>query len=104
MNQTIQQSKFDPKGKAITALILGIISGFPIITFVLLVEFLHFIPPMTPMPILNVIFFPILPLIAIVGLIFGILSLKSTKRNFAIVGIVLCLIGLLVPLYYFLFA
>lgn len=40
---------------------------------------------------------------AILGLIFGIMGLKSTKRNFAIAGIVLSIIGLLVPLYYFLF-
>jgi hypothetical protein len=43
-----------------------------------------------------------IPLIGIIGIIFGILGLKSTKKKFAIVGIVLCLIGLIVPLYYFL--
>jgi hypothetical protein len=40
--------------------------------------------------------------VAILGLIFGILGLKSTKKKFAIAGIILCLIGLIVPLYYFL--
>jgi len=37
----------------------------------------------------------------IAGLILGIFGLKSPKNNFAIVGIILCLIGLIVPLYYF---
>lgn len=100
INQRFQPSQ---RGKAITSLVLGAISGFPMIMFIILLEFLHFIPPMTTTPFLNIIFFPMLPLIAIIGLIFGIKSLKSTKRNFAVVGIILCVIGLVIPLYYFLF-
>ena len=38
--------------------------------------------------------------LGIIGLILGKLGLKSTKRNLAKIGIVLCIIGLLAPVIY----
>lgn len=99
MNQITQQPKFDPKRKAIASLIFGIISISPNIFLPLLADII----PFAIAPLLGFYLFLIIFLFAIIGLVFGILGLKSTKRNFAIAGIVLCLIGLLVPLYYFLF-
>jgi len=97
-NQTLQQSKPDPKGKAIISLVLGIVS---MLLGLLPALFLALgMNPMAPLPILNIVF--LLPLVVLIGIVLGILSLKSTKRNFAIAGIILCLIGLLTPLYYFL--
>lgn len=98
-NQTIQQPKIDQKRSAIASLVLGIIS---IILYLIPGLFLFFgMNPMSPPSILNIVFLS--PLLDLLGLILGILGLKSTKRNFAIAGIILCLVGLLVPLYYFLF-
>jgi len=91
------------EGKAIVSLILGIISGISILAIILLIELLTRLErlPMS-MPLAEFIFYGIAPFIGIIGIVFGISGLKSTKRKFAIVGIILCLIGLLVPLYYFL--
>lgn len=97
-NQTLQQSKSDSEGKAIISLILGVISISPNIFLPLLADII----PFAIAPMIGFYLFLIISLIALIGLISGILGLKSTKRNFAIAGIVLCLIGLLVPLYYFL--
>jgi uncharacterized membrane protein len=97
-NQTLQQPQLDPKGKAIISLVLGIVS---ILLGLLPTLFLGLgMNPMAPSPILNIVF--LLPLVVLIGIVFGILGLKSTKKKFAIAGIVLCLIGLIVPLYYFL--
>lgn len=103
-NQNIQRS--DPKDKAVVSLILGIISGTFVIIPVIIVELLSRLGmlPMITIPQGRFIFYLAAPLIAIVGLILGILSLESTKRNFAIVGIVLCIIGLVVPILYFVFS
>jgi len=105
VNQLNQQSNPNPKGKAIASLVMGIISGISVITIIITIELLTRLGalPMTPMPLGEFMFYWIDPLIAIIGLILGVLGLKSTKRNFAIAGIILCLIGLLFPLYYFLF-
>jgi TM2 domain-containing membrane protein YozV len=37
---------------------------------------------------------PLIALIPLFGIIFGIMGLKSTRKNKAITGIILCLIGL----------
>jgi hypothetical protein len=102
-NQVNQQPKPNPKGKAVVSLLLGIISGISVITIIIVIELLSRFGglPMV-MPLAEFVFYRMAPLIAIIGLILGILGLKSTKRNFAIAGIILCLIGLLTPLYYFL--
>ena len=87
---TNQQPKSDQKGKAIASLILGIISILPLIeAFLFPTEAIRYFLIRTPP-------------IAIIGLILGIMGLKSTKRNLAIVGTVLCVISLLVLLYGFL--
>ncbi len=99
-NQVTQQIKLNSDGKATASLVLGIISFTPLI----IIEILRRVAPIMELgPLINFVFFQLGPLIGIIGLILGVLSLKSTKRNFAITGIVLCLIGLLVPLYYFIF-
>jgi len=103
-NQTSQQFKPDPKIKAILSLILGMITGGSIIILPLIGRLIS--PAMILMPLVPLIAFilgVIFPFFAIIGLILGIQGLKSIKRNFAIAGIVLCVIYLLVLLYYFLF-
>ena len=100
-NPNTLQSKLNSKTKAIISFICGIFSGPLTIIFAVFFELLRRIYPAVPIFFINVIFLLGIP--AIIGLILGILGLKSTKRNFAIAGIILCLIGLLFPLYYFLF-
>lgn len=95
INQIIQQSTLDGKGKATTSLILGIVSVILLISIRLI--------PMALASFGSFVVGIILPLIAIIGLILGILGLKSTKRNFAIAGILLCTIGLSYPIYRFIF-
>lgn len=100
-NQTNQQQKSDSRSKAIISLVFGIISIFFTTAPRLIDHFFYF--PMEFGFILFLFSFVTPFLFGIVGLLFGIMGLKSTKRSFAIAGIVLCGIGLLVPLYYFLF-
>jgi hypothetical protein len=93
-----QRVKFNPQGKAITSLILGIISILPLIGRIFVIYWIKTIPAGELLTYL----LARTPLIAFLGLILGTLGLKSTKKKFAIAGIILCLIGLIVPLYYFL--
>jgi hypothetical protein len=93
-----QRVKFNPQGEAITSLILGIVSTLPLIGRIFVIYWIKAIPAGELLAHL----LTRTPLIAFLGLILGILGLKSTKKKFAIAGIVLCLIGLIVPLYYFL--
>jgi len=107
INQTFQQSKPNPTGKALLSLI-SLIFGIIILILIIMEKgILPYIGLQARMPsyligaMINIIPF-MLPLFAIPGIISGVIGLKSTKRKFAIAGIVLCLIGLVVPLYYFL--
>jgi len=88
------QIKHNQRGKAIGSLILGIIN----VTIGILpgLFLLLGMNPMAPSPILNIVF--LLPLLAFIGFFLGIKGLKSTKRNCAIVGIILCGISVLLPL------
>jgi len=105
MNNT-QLSKPDPKGKAIASFVLGFISvvlGF----FASIPQSLNPLigpewldgrtaPPLLKILILFLFFSP--PLIVITGLIgviFGIIGLKSTKKTFAIIGLLLGAISFL---------
>jgi hypothetical protein len=97
-NQMEQSKKEDQKGKAIASLILGIVSILPLVGRIFIIYWIKTIPAGE----LLVYLLTRTPLIAFLGLILGILGLKSTKKKFAIAGIILCLIGLIVPLYYFL--
>ena len=94
-DQIIQQSKTDLGRKATISFILGIVN-------VILLTSIRLIP-MALASFGSFVVGIILPLVAIIGLIFGILGLKSTKRNFAIAGILLCVIGLYYPIYRFIF-
>ena len=98
INQNNQQSKSYLKIIAITSFISGVAS----LILGLLPAICLFIGmnPMEPSHILNIVF--LLPITFLMGLIFGISSLKSTKRNFAIAGIVSSMISLLITLFYFL--
>ena len=102
-NQLTKQFKFSLEGKAIASFVLGIISLVPLATRYLILPSLH-LSPVLPLFLQIVLFIIFIgtPLFSLIGLILGISSLKSPKRNFAIAGTVLCLIGLLVSLYYFL--
>lgn len=79
--QTTQQTKLDPKGKAISSLVLGIIS--------------------IPLGIFFGIIGSGLP--ALLGLIFGTMGVKSTKKTIAVMGIILCIAGLGIGIYWVLF-
>ena len=98
-NQINSQLKSDPKTKAFISLILGIVSGVPTI-YALMINLFDIKISMAESALMGFIL-PRGALLAVVGLIFGVLGLKSSKKNFAIAGIILCSIGLLVPLYYF---
>jgi len=105
MNDNLSTQTSNSKRKAITSLALGIISVIPIITREWILPSLV-LAPMLP-PILELIFFIIffiLPLFGLPGVILGMIGLKSTKRNFAIAGIILCIIGLVTPILYFVFS
>jgi hypothetical protein len=99
-NQINRQLKSDSKIKAFVSLILGIISSSPAM-YSLVVNLFNIHISMEESALIGFMLSRE-PLLAVIGLILGILGLKSTKRNFAIAGIILCLIGLLTPLYYFL--
>lgn len=101
MNQNIQQTKPNPQAKATTSLIVGVIAGILIIIQRALPHF-ALAPGPSVLVLFAIIITWLIPIFSLIGLILGILGLKSTKRNFAIAGIILCLIGLLLPLYYFL--
>ncbi len=75
-----QQSKPDPKGKAIASVILGTVSL--VLVYNGLMEFYSCISFITV-------------IVAAAGLFLGKTGLKSTKRNSAIIGIILSGIGLL---------
>ena len=100
------------KGKAITSLILGIISVIP--NFIVLISFysLNWQTRFLESRVLGFILglsymgigFLIVPLISITGIILGLLGLKSTKKNFAIAGIILSIIDLGTAIYAFLIA
>ncbi len=79
-NQVTKESKSNHKNKAITSLILGILSTIPII----ILFSRSFLP--------TKLFF--LSLFSIVGIVFGVKGLKSTKKNIAIAGIIFSTIGL----------
>lgn len=96
-------SKIDSKveRKTIGSLLLGVLS---IGLFFITKPLIKIIAPIEEIGLLIYFSFRYIGfLIALIGLILGTLALKSTKRKLAIAGIVLNLIGLLVPLYYFLF-
>ena len=86
--------------KATVSLVLGIISVIPIIIIEFAAKITLYMGP-TPV-IVPFIYFLIDPLIALLGLILGIKGIKSTKRIFSIIGILFSLIGLVVPIIYFL--
>lgn len=105
VNQINQQSK---DKKALISLILGIVSQLSVVILLLnlIGDSLSTSIIFIPMPLVHLIgyfVFVIFPFVAIIGLILGVLSLKSTKRSFAIVGIILNSAGILFPLLYFLF-
>lgn len=101
MKNQIQQPKLDLKGNAIMSLALGTISFFPYIIILFLA--FYWISPMGPnIPTyMSFIFFSFFPLISILGLILGIKGLQSSKKFFAILGIILCSISLLLRLILF---
>ena len=81
--------------KAVTSLILGIVSMAPII--ILITSF--FLPGNIALIFINV--FSVLGyyifgfILAVIGLVFGIMGLKSQKRKFAVAGITSSIIGLI---------
>lgn len=116
MNNLInQQSKPNSKKKALLSLILGIISIllaslWPISETIIeksflwqLTDFLRTFLPLYLSQLLNLglflMIFIVPVILGITGFILGIKGLKSTKKIIAMVGIILCVIGLLLWLY-----
>lgn len=101
-----QQPSPDSKGKAIVSLVLGAISvGLLLLLYgIIWAMIMSGITEETSrMGVFLMSFLFSALLSALVGLILGIIGLKSTKRNFAIAGIVLSSVGLIVPIMYFVF-
>jgi len=107
MNDDVITPKSDSKGKAITSLILGIISISPVLAFFiafLLAKiapgFMYFGATRGQSILVlytgTALFYlsPFSFLTGVIGIILGILGFKSTKRNFAITGIVLSSLGI----------
>lgn len=94
--------------KAIASFVLGIASVTPLVVYILFSLILSLTGPHVggfegPAAVFIFIILPLFILTIIagpIGLILGIMGLKSTKRNFAIVGIILCIIGLLPVLFF----
>jgi len=95
-----QQPKPDPKGKAIASFIFACISVVPQAIMVLLISRSGPHAGGIIVEGFQVLYSPIGMMSAILGLILGIMGLKSTKRNFAVISIILCIIGLLWSLYF----
>ncbi|MFQ6084385.1 MAG: hypothetical protein ACE5WD_13650 [Candidatus Aminicenantia bacterium] len=91
------------KGKAIASLILGIISVIP--AAIIGMEFREIIK--IPGVMVTISFLAISLTgtfwIAIAGLILGAIGVKSTKKKFAILGIILSIIGFGASVYTYLF-
>jgi hypothetical protein len=95
MKENTTNQKFNPKEKAIASLLLGSISI--VLPFLLLAISWHiYVYPILWIPI----FSPIELLSIIIGLILGSKGLKSTKKNFALLGMTMCVIGLATWLIY----
>jgi len=103
MNNNQTASKPDPKGKAIASFILGSISILPAIP--LLIAILR--KSLLTTDFLIVLIYAMIgmgstyrvPLIPLLGVILGVMGLKSTKKSFAIIGLILSLIGLATSIY-----
>ena len=104
-DQNNQQTKYNPRGKAIASLILGIISLILFMAWI--IDFWYFTSPdgiryyfnyvlkKIPLELRALINIFQIPLLPIFGLILGIFGLKSTRKKFAITGIMLCSISLI---------
>lgn len=109
-NQDIQRLKHDPKGSAITSFTLGIVSITPVLLVFLTITLagtprfydsnISFGAPGDTTEDM-IVFLLILPVVlgwpiylgaGLIGLFRGIKGLKSTKKNLAIIGIILCII------------
>jgi len=96
-----QQSKPDPKGKAIASLIFGVISIIGLYLMYSIVPMRFIVSFRNPESFIFPVIAIILPLI---GLVLGIRGLKSTKRVFALAGIVLSVISLTIGSFLWLMA
>lgn len=103
INKMTQQFKPNHARKSIISLIFGVIGISTMIIVQLMRDFLYKFIPFSIAPLIGFILWFATSVVMALGLILGIVGLKSTKRSFAIVGIIVCLIGLLAPLIYFLF-
>ena len=86
--QSYQQPKFNPKGRIIASLVLSVLSFSPFLLG-LVCGSRCFIAGIGGLPI-----FLMTGPLAIIGLSCGILSLKSTRKSLAVIGIIFSLIGL----------
>lgn len=111
-DQIAQPSKTNPKWKAIASLILGIISiinGIGVMYLPIIIQGLNKpFPPVLVGYIYDIYgnittFLAVNSLISVIGIILGKIGLKSTKKAFAIAGIMLSIIGLLGTIFFYLF-
>lgn len=100
-NQINQPARSDSKRKAVASLVLGVISvGLLLLLYGIIgATIILGIMEMSGMGVflMSLLFSALLS--ALVGVILGILGLKSTKRNFAIAGIILSVISLSFSVY-----
>ncbi|MFC1629634.1 hypothetical protein ACFL11_00170 [Patescibacteria group bacterium] len=99
-NRITQSLKQNPEGKAIISLVLGVVS--------MIVGWIWILPSSLLQILVGTsgtlsVYFVISFLIPFSGVILGMIGLKSTKKSLAIIGIVLCAIGLLSTLFFFFF-
>lgn len=90
MDQKIQTNQKDKKDKAVWSLILGIVCiVFYVIAFFLANKNIN-------MALFTILLFtpPLVFILQVVGLILGIMGIHSSKKTVAIIGMILCIIGL----------
>jgi len=106
--QATQQSKSDPKGKAIASLVVGVINiihGIGPIYNLFGGKPRIFIDAMLTCIYRDnlITFLTVSGLISILGIILGKLGLRSANKKFAIGGIIFSTIGLLGAVFFYLF-
>jgi len=96
----------DPKINlnAITSFVLGIISVICVGTIILDLHKIIKIPGGIILIAALAVYLTIIFWITILGIILGMMALKSKNKKIAIIGIILCLIGLIGSIYIYLIA
>ncbi len=88
--------------QAIISLFLGVIGMTVGIIIFGILELFHCLLMISSPPFWGkCLFYGLCPLVGTIGIIFGIKGINSSKRGFAILGLMMSLISIFLPLYYF---